>query len=168
MIKRTKAFLLSFLVCGIAVTGCAQERTKTVIKGVNTMSEKKIEKTDAEWQTELTQEEYRVLRQKGTEAPGSGEYYHTKTPGTYHCAGCQNPLFDSGTKYHSGSGWPSFYDAIDGSIETETDRTLGMTRTEITCARCGGHLGHVFDDGPKPTGMRYCVNSVSLKLEEAE
>jgi peptide-methionine (R)-S-oxide reductase len=127
----------------------------------------KIEKTDAEWRAELTPEQYRVLRQKGTEAPFSGEYDHVFESGTYHCAGCGALLFDSDAKYDSGCGWPAFYAAAqDDAIDEETDVSHGMLRTEVLCASCGGHLGHVFPDGPHPTGIRYCINSAALKLEE--
>jgi peptide-methionine (R)-S-oxide reductase len=127
----------------------------------------KIEKTEAEWQAELSPEEYRVLRQKGTEAPFSGEYDHTFEPGTYHCAGCGALLFESDTKYDSGCGWPAFFAPADeAAVDEESDSTYGMTRTEVLCASCGGHLGHVFPDGPRPTGQRYCINSAALKLEE--
>lgn len=124
------------------------------------------ETTNAEWKVRLTPERYHVLREAGTERPFSGEYVNTKTAGTYTCGGCGVELFASSTKYDSGSGWPSFYDAIDPNlIEEHTDTAYGMVRTEIRCANCGGHLGHIFPDGPQPTGLRYCVNSLSLKLE---
>jgi peptide-methionine (R)-S-oxide reductase len=127
----------------------------------------KIEKTDAEWRAELSPEAYRVLRQKGTEAPFSGEYDHTFEPGTYHCAGCGTLLFESDTKYDSGCGWPAFYaPANDDAVDEDSDVTHGMIRTEVLCSNCGGHLGHVFPDGPRPTGQRYCINSAALKLEE--
>ena len=127
----------------------------------------KIARTDTEWREALTPEQYRVLRQKGTEAPFSGEYDHTFEPGSYHCAGCGAVLFESDTKYDSGCGWPAFYaPANDEAIDEEADTSYGMVRTEVLCASCGGHLGHVFPDGPHPTGIRYCINSAALKLEE--
>ncbi|HEY8408750.1 MAG TPA: peptide-methionine (R)-S-oxide reductase MsrB [Gaiellaceae bacterium] len=127
----------------------------------------KIARTDTEWREALSPEQYRVLRQKGTEAPFSGEYDHTFEPGSYHCAGCGAVLFESDTKYDSGCGWPAFYaPANDDAIDEETDTAYGMVRTEVLCASCGGHLGHVFPDGPHPTGIRYCINSAALKLEE--
>jgi peptide-methionine (R)-S-oxide reductase len=127
----------------------------------------KIEKSDSEWREALSPEQYRVLRQKGTEAPFSGEYDHVFEPGTYHCAGCGAVLFESDAKYDSGCGWPAFSaPAAEGAIDEETDTSYGMIRTEVMCAACGGHLGHVFPDGPRPTGQRYCINSAALQLEE--
>jgi peptide-methionine (R)-S-oxide reductase len=127
----------------------------------------KIKKTEEEWRRELTPEQYRVTREKGTERPFSGEYENTKEGGTYVCVACGNPLFSSETKYDSGSGWPSFYQPLSGeSVATESDNRHFMERTEVLCSRCDAHLGHVFDDGPQPTGQRFCMNSVALKLEK--
>ncbi|MBL8132500.1 MAG: peptide-methionine (R)-S-oxide reductase MsrB [Anaerolineae bacterium] len=127
----------------------------------------RIVKSDVEWRAQLTPEQYAVLRQRATERPFTGEYYKTETQGEYLCAACGLPLFSSDTKYHSGSGWPSFWDVIEqGNVVLKPDTSHGMQRVEIECARCGSHLGHVFDDGPRETtGMRYCINSVSLKLK---
>jgi peptide-methionine (R)-S-oxide reductase len=127
---------------------------------------KKIEKTEEEWRKELTPEQYRVCRMKGTEPPFTGQYHDSKEPGTYRCVACGEELFTSETKFDSGCGWPSFYQPIAReNIAEEEDRTFGMTRTEVMCSSCGAHLGHVFPDGPRPTGLRYCINSVSLKLD---
>jgi peptide-methionine (R)-S-oxide reductase len=127
----------------------------------------RIKKTEEEWRRELTPEQYHVTREKGTERPFSGEYENTKDAGTYVCVACGNPLFSSETKYDSGSGWPSFYQPLSKeSVATESDNRHFMERTEVLCSRCDAHLGHVFDDGPQPTGQRYCMNSVALKLEK--
>ena len=127
----------------------------------------KVHKTDEEWQSKLTSEQYRVLRQKGTEAPFSGEYDSTFDPGTYACAACGTQLFASNTKFDAHCGWPSFYDALPGTVELHVDDSLGMSRTEVTCATCGGHLGHVFEGEGLgvPTDQRYCINSLSLQFE---
>ena len=127
----------------------------------------KVQKTEAEWRAELNREQYHVLREKGTEAPFSGEYDHVFDPGTYRCAGCGAELFRSETKYDSGCGWPAFSaPASEQVIDEEADTSHGMVRTEVMCSSCGGHLGHVFPDGPRPTGLRYCINSAALNLEE--
>lgn len=129
----------------------------------------KIEKTEEEWKEELNEMEYYVLRLKGTERAFTGDLLNNKREGTYVCAACSLPLFISSTKFKSGTGWPSFYEPINEvNVAEEQDRSYGMVRTEVLCARCDGHLGHVFPDGPKPTGLRYCINSVSLKFEEKE
>ncbi len=126
----------------------------------------KIEKSEQEWRTTLSAEQYHVCREKGTERAFTGKYWNDKTSGVYRCVACGEPLFSSRAKYDSGSGWPSFWQPIDqGAVASEMDRSLGMTRTEVHCRRCGSHLGHVFPDGPQPTGLRYCVNSVSLQLD---
>jgi peptide-methionine (R)-S-oxide reductase len=131
--------------------------------------EERVEKPESEWRQELTPQEYRILREKGTEPPFTGKYWNEHADGIYRCAACGNPLFDSSTKFDSGTGWPSFYEPMEaGRVDSEEDRSLFMRRTEVHCARCGGHLGHVFDDGPQPTGLRYCINSASLKLDEAK
>ena len=123
------------------------------------------QKTDADWRQTLTPQRYKVLREHGTEPPGSSPLNHEKRDGTFACAACGQPLFSADTKYESGSGWPSFFKPLDDTVETTTDRSHGMTRVEVHCKKCGGHLGHLFPDGPQPTGMRYCMNGLALAFD---
>jgi peptide-methionine (R)-S-oxide reductase len=131
-------------------------------------SEFEVKLSDEEWRRRLTPEQYRVLRQHGTERAGTSPLDKNYDPGVYHCAGCGQPLFEASTKFNSRTGWPSFYAPLENAVETQTDRGFFMTRTEVHCRRCGGHLGHVFDDGPQPTGQRYCMNGVSLDFHAGE
>jgi peptide-methionine (R)-S-oxide reductase len=129
----------------------------------------KVKKSDAEWRSELTPEQYEILRRRGTEQAFTGAYWDEKSGGVYRCAACGQELFSSDTKFDSGTGWPSFYEPMDESnVETAEDRSFFMRRTEVVCSRCGGHLGHVFDDGPNPTGLRYCINSCALELDSED
>ena len=129
----------------------------------------KVNKTDEDWRSELSAEQFHVCREKGTERAFTGRYWNTKDSGVYRCVACGEPLFSSDTKFDSGTGWPSFWQPLaEQAVETETDQSLGMARTEVHCRRCGSHLGHVFPDGPQPTGLRYCINSVSLDLDRRD
>ncbi len=162
-----KNIFLTFLMTTLLVTSaCGQNKTKTKTQTkTSTKMKFAIEKTAEEWKKILSAEEYRVLREKGTERAFTGILNTNKETGVYNCAGCDNPLFKSDTKFDSGTGWPSFYDALPNGVALIEDATHGMVRTEVVCAKCGGHLGHVFDDGPKPTNMRYCMNSISLDFK---
>lgn len=157
--------VLSFWAC--TATTEQSKTVETTTSTTTTVSNiEKITKTDAEWKAQLSEEEYYILRKKGTERSFTGDLLENKATGTYTCSGCELPLFESDTKFKSGTGWPSFWKAIEGNVAEDVDNTHGMRRVEILCNRCDGHLGHVFDDGPKPTGLRYCVNSVSLNFVE--
>ena len=154
----------------LALTACARAVTSAEATEGKIMSDSTTDwanLTENDWQTRLTAEEFRVLRKEGTERPFSSPLNDNKAAGTYVCSGCALPLFTSETKYDSGTGWPSFYQAIDGAVGTKVDRKLFVPRTEYHCARCGGHQGHVFEDGPRPTGLRYCNNGVALDFIEA-
>lgn len=159
------AIILAFTI--IHLTACGQSKPKQKNTYMNNDDSTKVEKTESEWKKQLTTEQYRVLREKGTERPFTGQYYLHKEKGVYVCAACGNELFTSDMKFDSHCGWPSFDKEIaGGKIKTELDTTHGMIRTEIMCGKCGSHLGHLFDDGPTETGMRYCVNSVSLDFKK--
>lgn len=170
-----KTHIVSLMGVALLLAGCSGSRTPEIAVSPVTdsnepakeqvMSEKVV-KTDEEWRKQLTPEQFAVLRQKGTERAFTGAYWNTKEKGVYRCAGCGEVLFQSDTKYDSGCGWPSFYAPNSTNVITEApDNSHFMQRTEVMCSKCGGHLGHVFDDGPKPTGLRYCINSASIKFE---
>ncbi len=161
-----KAILLLSVFLAFINLSCAQNSESKMEVDSNI---EKIKKSNEEWKNILTPLQYEVLREEGTERAFTGEYWDTKKPGTYVCAACSLPVFSSETKFESGTGWPSFYEPINESnVGSKTDNSFGWNRVEVHCNRCGGHLGHVFEDGPKPTGLRYCINSVSLAFEEGK
>lgn len=158
-----------FLSLLVAFSACAQKPTSEKPSVENQSNIEKIEKSEADWKQILTADEYYILREKGTERAFTSDLLNNKDKGVYTCAACALPLFESETKFKSGTGWPSFYEPINAeNVAEESDRAYGMVRTEILCARCDGHLGHVFPDGPKPTGLRYCINGVALKFEKKD
>lgn len=160
-------FALGFLSLFAFVLIFAQDKKGSSASEKGKSMNKKIEKSDKEWKESLTDEQYKVLREKGTERPFTGKYWNTFEEGVYKCVACGQVLFESDTKFDAGCGWPSFSDVISNkNVITKDDFSLGMNRVEVMCANCGGHLGHIFDDGPKPTGQRYCINSVSIKFEK--
>ncbi len=169
--RRAIQHTIPLLILAAAISACGAHgpEQRTSDPSVTLNSPEKIVKTDEEWQAELTPEQYRVTRQAATERAFTGKYWNLKDTGTYYCVCCGAELFSSGTKYESGCGWPSFYDEIkQGNIVTRPDHSTGVLRTEIVCRKCGAHLGHVFEDGPEPTGLRYCVNSASMTFRPAQ
>jgi peptide-methionine (R)-S-oxide reductase len=161
MINR-RALLTASVALGALAAANKFSEAETMTTTEQTIDYRKL--TDADWRKRLNSAQYDVLRKHGTERPGTSPLNHEKRKGTFACAGCDLPLFSSDTKFESGTGWPSFYQPLDNAIETTIDRAFFMTRTEVHCKRCEGHLGHVFDDGPKPTGLRYCMNGVAMKF----
>lgn len=168
MISHIRNASVVLLLC-LSLTGCGQKTNPVHSSTVATMDTFEIKKTDDDWRKQLTPVQFNILREKGTERPYTGEYDNFFKEGTYYCAACGAELFTSKTKYNSGCGWPAFYEpATNKNIIEKKDYSHGMVRTEVLCAKCGGHLGHVFEDGPKPTGLRYCINSGALKFVEAK
>ncbi len=164
---RTNIWITSAILLVVLAIACTTKKPTLDQDLFKSPIKNKVIKTEAEWKSILTPEQFEVLREKGTERAFTGKYWNNKKEGEYNCAACGLNLFSSKTKFNSGTGWPSFWDvATDSSVVVGTDKSYGMVRDELLCARCGGHLGHVFDDGPKPTGLRYCINSVSLEFVE--
>jgi peptide-methionine (R)-S-oxide reductase len=160
MINRRIVLLASAALCAIAFEGQGDAQTMSTMTDTDWRN-----LSDAEWKKRLTPEQYNILRKHGTERAGTSALNHEKRKGVFECAGCDLPLFSADTKFESGTGWPSFFKPLDNAVETKTDKAFFMARTEVHCRRCQGHLGHVFDDGPKPTGLRYCMNGLSLKFQ---